>query len=76
MPARLLPPQPAHEEVPPVLRGELVTHISAAVAALPSMCGAGPNGSLYEHLKIHSSIQGSLQVPAGVLADLLTGEAL
>ncbi|CAK0899064.1 unnamed protein product, partial [Prorocentrum cordatum] len=74
-PARPLPPQPAHEKVPPELLEELVTHISAAVAALPSMCGAGPNGSFYEHLKIHASIQGGQQVLASVLADLLTGEA-
>ncbi|CAK0874384.1 unnamed protein product [Prorocentrum cordatum] len=73
-PARPLLPQPAHEEVPAELREELVTHIAAAVTALPSMCGAGPNGSFSEHLKIHAFIQGGLQVLAGVLAELQTSE--
>ena len=67
--------QSPHEDIPVELRQELVAHIAKELSSLPRMCGAGANGSYYEHLALHSHIHGGIEPLADVLADLLTGEA-
>ena len=70
-----LPPQPPAAEIPVALKTELVEHISSELSQLPKMCGAGPNGTFYEHINITRAIPGGLQLTARVIAMLITGEA-
>ena len=74
-PPAVVPPQTPHAEISAELRQELVAHIDHQLQSLPSMAGAGANGSYYEHLMLHKRVHDGTACLADVLADLLTGEA-
>ena len=57
------------------LAEELVGHILKELGQLPSMAGAGANGSYFEHLQLHTKIAGGADTLASVLAQLVTGKA-
>ena len=57
------------------LTEELIGHILKELGQLPSMAGAGANGSYFEHLQLHTKIAGGAESLAKVLAQLVTGKA-
>ena len=74
-PAAVTTLQAPHEAISDELRQELVAHIDKELQSLPRMCGAGTNGSYYEHLSLHKQIHEGTACLADVLADLVTGAA-